>query len=98
MEAKKLTIHVNIDNMSLPMTVTDSEQEAIIRKAAGNVNQQLITVRERYRSVPNERYYDIMVMLNSEIKALTAENKNDQSPVYGIISSLEKEIDELIKK
>ena len=80
------------------MTVTDSDQEAIIRKAAGNLNQQLITVRERYRSVPNERYYDIMVMLNSEIKALTAENKNDQSPVYGIISSLEKEIDELIKK
>ncbi len=80
------------------MTVTDSDQEAIIRKAAGNLNQQLITVRERYRSVPNERYYDIMVMLNSEIKALTAENKNDQSPVYGIIASLEKEIDELIKK
>lgn len=80
------------------MTVTDSDQEAIIRKAAGNLNQQLITVRERYRSVPNERYYDIMVMLNSEIKALTAENKKDQSPVYGIIASLEKEIDELIKK
>ena len=98
METKKLTIHVNIDNMLLPMTVTDSEQEAIIRKAAGNVNQQLITVRERYKSVPNERYYDIMVMFNSEIKALTAENKNDQSPVYGILEALEKEIDVLIKK
>ena len=44
MEPKKLTIHVNIDNMLLPMTVTDTEQEAVIRKAAGNVNQQLITV------------------------------------------------------
>ncbi len=80
------------------MTVTDTEQEAVIRKAASNVNQQLITVRERYKSVPNDRYYDIMVMLNSEIKALTAESKNDQSPVYGILDSLEKEIDELIKK
>ena len=80
------------------MTVTDTEQEAVIRKAASNVNQQLITVRERYKSVPNDRYYDIMVMLNSEIKALTAENKNVQSPVYGILDSLEKEIDELIKK
>lgn len=98
MEAKKLTIHVNIDNLLLPMTVTDTEQEAVIRKAASNVNQQLITVRERYKSVPNDRYYDIMVMLNSEIKALTAENKNDQSPVYGILDSLEKEIDKLIKK
>ena len=98
MEAKKLTIHVNIDNMLLPMTVTDTEQEAVIRKAAGNVNQQLITVRERYKSVPNDRYYDIMVMLNSEIKVLTAENKNDESPVFGILDTLEKEIDELIKK
>ena len=98
MEAKKLTIHVNIDNMLLPMTVTDTEQEAVIRKAAGNVNQQLITVRERYKTVPNDRYYDVMVMLNSEIKALTAENRNDTSPVFGVIETLEKEIDELIKK
>ena len=98
MEPKKLTIHVNIDNMLLPMTVTDSEQEAVIRKAAGNVNQQLITVRERYKTVPNDRYYDVMVMLNSEIKALTAENKNDTRPVFDIIDTLEREIDEFIKR
>ncbi|MBO4451075.1 MAG: cell division protein ZapA [Bacteroidaceae bacterium] len=98
MEPKKLTIHVNIDNMLLPMTVTDTEQEAVIRKAAGNVNQQLITVRERYKSVPNDRYYDVMVMLNSEIKALTAENRNDTKPVFDIIDTLEREIDEYIKK
>ena len=98
MEPKKLTIHVNIDNMLLPMTVTDTEQEAVIRKAAGNVNQQLITVRERYKSVPNDRYYDVMVMLNSEIKALPAENRNDTKPVFDIIDTLEREIDEYIKK
>ena len=98
MESKKLTIHVNIDNILLPMTVTDSEQEAVIRKAAGNVNQQLITVRERYKTVPNDRYYDVMVMLNSEIKALTAENKNDTRPVFDIIDTLEREIDEFIKR
>jgi cell division protein ZapA (FtsZ GTPase activity inhibitor) len=98
MEPKKLTIHVNIDNILLPMTVTDSEQEAVIRKAAGNVNQQLITVRERYKTVPNDRYYDVMVMLNSEIKALTAENKNDTRPVFDIIDTLEREIDEFIKR
>ncbi|MCR4836557.1 MAG: cell division protein ZapA [Bacteroidaceae bacterium] len=98
MEQKKLTIHVNIDNMLLPMTVTDSDQEAVIRKAAGNLNQQLITVRERYKSVPNDRYYDVMVMLNSEIKALAAEKRNDTKPVFEIIDTLEREIDEFIKK
>lgn len=98
MELKKLTIHVNIDNVLLPMTVIDSDQEAVIRKAASNVNQQLITVRERYKTVPNDRYYDVMVMLNSEIKALTAENRNDTKPVFDIIDTLEREIDEYIKK
>ena len=80
------------------MTVTDSDQEAVIRKAAGNLNQQLITVRERYKSVPNDRYYDVMVMLNSEIKALAAEKRNDTKPVFEIIDTLEREIDEFIKK
>jgi len=98
MEPKKLTIHVNIDNMLLPMTVTDTDQEAVIRKAASNVNQQLITVRERYKTVPNDRYYDVMVMLNSEIKALTAEGRNDTKPVFDVIDTLEREIDEFIKK
>ena len=98
MEPKKLTIHVNIDNVLLPMTVIDSDQEAVIRKAASNVNQQLITVRERYKTVPNDRYYDVMVMLNPEIKALTAENRNDTKPVFDIIDTLEREIDEYIKK
>ena len=98
MEPKKLTIHVNIDNVLLPMTVIDSDQEAVIRKAASNVNQQLITVRERYKTVPNDRYYDVMVMLNSEIKALTAENRYDTKPVFDIIDTLEREIDEYIKK
>ena len=80
------------------MTVTDSDKEAVIRKAAGNLNQQLITVRERYKSVPNDRYYDVMVMLNSEIKALAAEKRNDTKPVFEIIDTLEREIDEFIKK
>ena len=80
------------------MTVTDSDQEAVIRKAAGNLNQQLITVRDRYKSVPNDRYYDVMVMLNSEIKALAAEKRNDTKPVFEIIDTLEREIDEFIKK
>ena len=80
------------------MTVTDSDQEAVIRKAAGNLNQQLITVRERYKSVPNDRYYDVKVMLNSEIKALAAEKRNDTKPVFEIIDTLEREIDEFIKK
>lgn len=80
------------------MNVTDTEQEYIIRKAASNVNQQLISVREKYPNVPNENYYDAMVMLNSEIRALTAENKNDKAPIFDTIDALKEEIDGLIAK
>ena len=79
------------------MTVTDSDQEAVIRKAAGNLNQQLITVRERYKSVPNDRYYDVMVMLNSEIKALAAEMSRDMlEVVLGAIAHIVIEAEVLL--
>ena len=98
MDGQKLIIHVQIDNISLPMTVVDPEQEAIVRKAASNVNQQLMTVRDKYKTVPNEQYYYAMVMLNSEIKALSAEGRNDTAPIFDTLRELEQEIDELIHK
>ena len=98
MDGQKLIIHVQIGNISLPMTVVDPEQEAIVRKAASNVNQQLMTVRDKYKTVPNEQYYSAMVMLNSEIKALSAESRNDTAPIFDTLSELEQEIDELIHK
>ena len=98
MDGQKLVIHVQIGNIQLPMTVNSTEQEATVRKAASNVNQQLITVRDKYKKVPNEQYYDAMVKLNSEIKALTAEGKSDTTPIFDILSDLEQEIDELIHK
>ena len=98
MDGNKLIIHVQIGNISLPMTVNSTEEEAVVRKAASNVNQQLISVRDRYKAVPNEQYYTAMVMLNSEIKALTAEGKNDTKPIFDILSELEQEIDDLIHK
>lgn len=96
MDGHKIAINVSIGGLSLPMTTTSEEQEALIRRAANNVNRQLITVREKYKSISNEKYYAAMVMLNSEVKALSAENKSDSSPIFEILDDLEKEIDELI--
>jgi len=98
MDGQKLTIHVPIAQLSLPMTVTSTEQEATVRKAASNVNQQLLAVREKYKKVPNEQYYYAMVMLNSEIRALTAETKSDATPILDILRDLETEIEQLIHK
>ena len=98
MDERKLIVNVQIGSIQLPMTVADTEQEAIVRKAASNVNRQLITVRDKYKSLTDENYYYAMVMLNSEIKALIAEGKNDTEPLFDILSDLESEIDELIHK
>lgn len=96
MEGYKLTIHVAIDGVTLPMTVTSADEEEIIRKAANNVNQLLIKVREKYSAVPNDRYYDVMVMLNSEVKALNAAKESDSAPVFEVLDDIEKDIDALL--
>lgn len=96
MEGYKLTIHVAIDGVTLPMTVTSTEEEEIIRKAASNVNQLLIKVREKYSVVPNDRYYDVMVMLKSEVKALSAAKESDSAPVFEVLDDIEKDIDKLL--
>ncbi len=96
MEGYKLTIHVAIDGVSLPMTVTSADEEEIIRKAAGNVNQLLIEVRGKYSNVPDNRYYDVMVMLKSEVKALSAAKEKDTAPVFEVLDDIEKDIDELL--
>ena len=97
MDQTRFTVNVQIDNIILPMTVATTEQEAIVRKAASNVNQQLRDVRQRYKKVPNENYYHAMVMLNAEIKALSAEQQKDTEPLLEILDELGTDIDKLIR-
>ncbi len=96
MEGNKLTIHVTVDGMTLPMVVTNAEQEETIRKAAGNVNQLLNTIRETYSKVPNDNYYYAMAMLKSEVKALTEEKKSDATPIFEALDDLTDEIDKVL--
>ncbi len=98
MEGRKFSIRVLIGKVTLPMSVSSEDQEELVRKAASNVNQQLIAMREKYRDLPNENYYDAMVMLNSEIKALTAEDKVDASPIFEVLEDLGNDIDKLLNK
>lgn len=91
---KGLTVNVNIEEVTLPMTVNDTEDEEIYRKAASLVNERLRNMRKRYHDLP-EKYYYAMVMLNSAVDALKAERNRDVTPVMDVISSLEQEIDNL---
>ena len=94
---RKLTVNVNIEEITLPMTVSNTEDEEIYRKAASQVNERLRTMRQRYPDLPQEKYYYAMVMLNTAVDALRTERGKDISPVMSVISELERDIDNLVK-
>lgn len=91
-----LTVNVNIEGNTLPMTVSSVEDEERIRKAATMVNSRLQEVRSRFPQVPSEKYYYYMVLLNTAVDSLKAESKTDISPVMDILDDLGSEIKEII--
>ena len=90
-----ITVNVNIEGVTLPMTVATTEEERLYRQAATLVNNRLHAMRERYPDLPSDNYYFSMVLLNTAVEALRNEGKTDAKPVADLINSLEKEIDEL---
>ena len=90
-------LNVNIEGVTLPMTVATTEDERIYRQAASLINTKLRTMRERYPSLPNDKYYYSMVLLNTTVEVLRAENKADFGPMLTLINELEAEIDKVTK-
>lgn len=95
--ASGLTVNVNIEGITLPMTVKTTEDERIYREAASLVNARLNTMRSRYPNVPTEGHYAAMVMLNIAVELLKSENKQDNTPLMEMIKGLEEEISEVVK-
>lgn len=94
--AKGLTVNVNIEGATLPMTVASVEDEERVRKAATMVNSRLQAVRNRFPSVPNEKYYYYMVLLNTTVDALKAEQRTDVRPIMELLEGLSSEINDAI--
>ena len=92
---KKLNITVNIDGISLPLTVNSTEE---YRDAANLIQSRLRNLRERYPNLPNEKYHYAMVLLYTGVDAVRASNKASTEPYKDVISDLEKEIDELLNQ
>ena len=93
---KGLTVNVNIEGATLPMTVASVEDEERVRKAATMVNSRLQAVRNRFPSVPNEKYYYYMVLLNTTVDALKAEQRTDVRPIMELLEGLSSEINDAI--
>lgn len=94
--AKGLTVNVNIEGVSLPMTVSSVEDEARIRKAALMINNRLQGMREKFPTLPSDNYYYAMVLLNTTVDVLKLESKSDASPIMEVLDDLGTEISQTI--
>ena len=81
--------------MTFPMTVSSVEEEQLWRKAASDINKRLVFLRNKYSSVPNEKYYYVMAMLTVFVDCLKVENKADNAPFMEMMKDIENKINEL---
>ncbi len=93
---RKQRITVTIEGIQLPLTVKSEEEEKMYRDAASTIQERLQTMRKLYPSLPNEKYYYAMVMLNTAADAVRAANSANTGPVMDIVRDLDKEIESVI--
>lgn len=95
---RKQNITVSIEGIQLPLTVKTEEEEKIYRDAASMIQDRLQKLRDLYPTLPNEKYYYAMVMLNTAADAVRASNRANMGPVLDIINDLNKDIDAITAK
>ncbi len=95
---RKQNITVSIEGIQLPLTVKTEEEEKIYRDAASMIQDRLQKLRDLYPTLPNEKYYYAMVMLNTAADAVRASNRANMGPVLDIINDLNKDIEAITAK
>jgi cell division protein ZapA (FtsZ GTPase activity inhibitor) len=95
---RRQNITVSIEGIQLPLTVKTEEEEKIYRDAASMIQDKLQKLRDLYPTLPNEKYYYAMVMLNTAADAVRASNRANMGPVLDIINDLNKDIEAITAK
>lgn len=92
---EKLNIKVTIEAIPLPLQVSSPEEEKIYRDAAATIQNRIQKLRDAYPSLPNDKYYYVMAMLNTAVEAAKTMDKVDNQPYQDMMHDLEKEIESL---
>lgn len=95
---RRQNITVSVEGIQLPLTVRSEDEEKMYRDAASMIQERLQKVRELYPSLPNEKYYYAMVMLNTAADAVRASNRANSGPIMDIINDLNKDLETVISK
>lgn len=90
---RKLNINVSIEGIQLPLTVSSPEEEKIYRDAASLIQERVQKLRSLYPTLPNEKYYYVMAMLNTAVESVRSSNKNATEPFLSMMNDLIAEID-----
>ncbi|NLV52737.1 MAG: cell division protein ZapA [Bacteroidales bacterium] len=93
--ANKLNVNVTIEGISLPLQVSTPEEEKVYRDAAVSIQRRIQRLRELYPTLPNEKYYYVMAMLNTSVEAIKTAEKADNQPYTDMMHDIEKEIESL---
>ena len=94
----KLNITVTVEGIQLPMTVSSTGEEIVYRDAASLIQNRLRKLRDTYPTLPSEKYYYAMAMLNTAVENVRAQDRLDTEPFMDMINDLNKELDKVIKK
>ncbi len=95
---RKQNITVTVEGIQLPLTVKSEAEEKMYRDAASLIQNRLQKVRELYPTLPNDKYYYAMVLLNTAADAVRAAETANTGPVMDIVRDLDKEIEAVIAK
>lgn len=95
---RKLNINVSIEGIQLPLTVGNPEEEKIYRDAASLIQERVQKLRSLYPTLPNEKYYYVMAMLNTAVESVRSSNKNTVEPFITMMEDLTTEIDKAQEK
>lgn len=93
--AGKINIKVTIEDIPLPLQVSSTDEEKIYRDAASLIQHKIQRLRDTYPSLPSDKYYYVMAMLNTAVEAVKASDRQDTLPYVEMMADLEKEIDTL---
>ena len=93
--ADMLNIKVTIEDIALPLQVSSPEDEKIYRDAAPMIQNRIKRLRAVYPSLPTDKYYYVMAMLNTAVEAVKAEERASTQPYQEMMADIEKEIDNL---
>lgn len=94
-ENNKLNINVIVEDLQFPLSVSNAEEEKLYRDAAAQIQHRIQRLRAMYPSLPSDKYYYVMAMLNTAVEAAKLANKADTEQYKEMMRDLEKELSNL---